>query len=43
MIRVEDTVLQLIQTQNGKITKCTSNNWKVGKEKKKCIDLADSL
>ena len=29
------SVLQLVQTQNGKIRKCTSINWKVQKEKKK--------
>ena len=33
--RSKYSVLQLVQTQNGKIGKCTSINWKVQKEKKK--------
>ena len=37
------SVLQLVQTQNGKTRKCTSINWKVQKEKKKCIDEANVL
>ena len=32
------SVLQLFQTQNGKIRKCISINWKFQKKKKKCID-----
>ena len=31
-------VLQLVQTQDAKITKFTGINWKTEKEKKKCID-----
>ena len=36
--RCKYSVLQLFQTQNGKIRKCISINWKVQKEKKKCIE-----
>ena len=36
--RFEYSVLELVQTQNGNITKCTSINEKVHKEKKKCTD-----
>jgi len=36
--RCKYSVLQLFQTQNGKIRKCISINWKVQKKKKKCID-----
>ena len=32
------SVLKLFHMQNGKIRKCISINWKVQKEKKKCID-----
>ena len=32
------SVLQLVETQIGKIRRCTSINWKVPKEKKKCSD-----
>ena len=32
------SVLQLVETQTGKIRRCTSINWKVQKEKKKCSD-----
>lgn len=36
--RCNDALLQLVQAQNGKITEYTSINWKVQKDKKKCID-----
>jgi len=36
--RCKYSVLELVRTQNGNITKCTSINWKVQKEKKKCTD-----
>ena len=36
--RCEYSVLELVQTQTGTITKCTSTNWKVHKEKNKCTD-----
>ena len=36
--RCEYSVLELVQTQNGNITKCTSINEKVHKDKKKCPD-----
>ena len=36
--RCKYSVLQLFQTQNGKIRKCISINWKDQKEKKKSID-----
>ena len=36
--RCKYSVMQLVQTQNGNITKCTSINWKVHKEMKKCTD-----
>ena len=40
--RCKYSVLQLVETQIGKIRRCTSINWKGQKEKKKCIELADS-
>ena len=36
--RCKHSVLQLVETQFGKIRICTSINWKVQKEKKKCMD-----
>ena len=36
--RCKYSVQQLFQTQNGKIRKCISINWKVQKEKKECLD-----
>ena len=36
--RCKYSVLQLFQTENGKIKKCIGINWKVQKERKKCID-----
>ena len=36
--RCKYSVLQLFQTQNSKIWKCISINWKVQKWQKKCID-----
>ena len=36
--RCKYSVMQLVQTQNGNTTKCTSINWKVHKEMKKCTD-----
>ena len=36
--RCKYSMLQLFQTQNRKIRKCISINWKLQKEKEKCID-----
>ena len=36
--RYKYSVLQLVETQIGKIRRYTSINWKGQKEKKKCID-----